>query len=84
LKTQVDQYLSRERNRLARTVKPEIRSQEWIRLYKLELQRRETLLQDASLKSLDETGGKLLLARGDVNAKVSPLPSTIVQPSNNC
>jgi Putative peptidoglycan binding domain len=80
LKTQVDQYASRERNRLARTVKPEIRSQEWIRLYKLELQRRETLLQDVSLKSLDETGGRLLLARGDVNAKVSPLPSTIVQP----
>ncbi len=79
LKTQVDQYVSRERNRLARTVKPEIRSQEWIRLYKLELQRREALLNDVNLKRLDETGGKLLLARGDVNAKVSPLPLTIVQ-----
>jgi hypothetical protein len=80
LKTQIDQYVSRERNRLARTVKPEIRSQEWIRLYKRELQRREALLQDVTLKSLDETGGNLLLARGNVNAKVSPLPSTIVPP----
>jgi hypothetical protein len=80
LKTQVDQYVSRERNRLASTVKPEIRSQEWIRLYKLELQRREALLKDPNLKSLDETGGKLLLARGDVTANVAPLPSTIVPP----
>jgi hypothetical protein len=77
LKTQVDQYVNRERTRLGANAKPKDRSQELIRLYKLMLQRREAMLKDANLKSLDETGGKLLFARGDVAATVSRLPSTI-------
>ncbi|MFM2430206.1 MAG: hypothetical protein RLZZ511_1419 [Cyanobacteriota bacterium] len=77
LKTQVDQYVNRERTRLGINAKPKDRSQELIRLYKLMLQRREAMLKDANLKSLDETGGKLLFARGDVAATVSRLPSTI-------
>jgi hypothetical protein len=77
LKTQVDQYVNRERNRLGANAKPKDRSQELIRLYKLALQRREAMLKDANLKSLDETGGKLLFARGDGAAQVSRLPSTI-------
>jgi hypothetical protein len=74
----VNQYVTRETNLLGDKAKPAERSQEWIRLYKLALQRRETLLSDPVLKALDETGGKLLLARGDVAANVAALPSTIV------
>lgn len=77
LKTQVDQYVNRERNRLGPNAKLKDRSQELIRLYKLALQRREAMLKDANLKSLDETGGRLLFARGDGAAQVSRLPSTI-------
>jgi hypothetical protein len=78
LKKQVDQYISRERNLLSDKAKPDDRSREWIRLYKLALQRREAVLADANLKSLDETGGKLLLARGDRNATVAALPSSVL------
>jgi hypothetical protein len=78
LQTRVDQYANRERQRLDLNsgATPKIRSDEWIRLYKLELRRREAILADATFKSLDETGGKLLMSRGDANAAVSPLPST--------
>jgi hypothetical protein len=79
LKQKVDQYVGRERGLLA-GAKLGDRSTEWIRLYKLALQRREALLNDGILKSLDETGGKLLLARGDIAATVSPLPSTTAKP----
>ncbi|MCU0568165.1 MAG: peptidoglycan-binding protein [Oculatellaceae cyanobacterium Prado106] len=77
LQDRVNQFVNRERQRLdinsGATLKG--RSDEWIRLYKLALARREAVLSDPLLKTLDETGGKLLLARGDVNANVSPLPS---------
>jgi hypothetical protein len=78
LKKQVDQYITRERNLLGDKAKPDDRSREWIRLYKLALQRRDAVLADANLKSLDETAGKLLLARGDRNATVAALPSSLV------
>jgi Putative peptidoglycan binding domain len=77
LKQRVEQYVSRERNLLGSKANPADRSREWIRLYKLALQRREAILNDPILKSLDETGGKLLLARGDVSATVAALPSTL-------
>lgn len=80
LKQRVEQYVSRERKRLdlrdGATAKT--RSDEWIRLYKLSLQRKEAILANATLKSLEETGGKLLFARGDANATVAALPSTVV------
>ncbi len=75
LQTRVNQYVSRESQRLSSTATPQARSQEWIRLYKLALKSREAILSDATLKSLDETGGRLLFARGDSNATVAPLPS---------
>jgi hypothetical protein len=75
LKQRVDTYVSRERRLLGTGANPQDRSKEWIRLYKLALQRREAILADATLKSLDETGGRLLMARGDINATVAPLPS---------
>jgi hypothetical protein len=75
LKSQVDQYVSREINLLGNKANPLDRSREWIRLYKLALQRREAVLADPTLRSLDETGGKLLMARGDVTATVATLPS---------
>jgi hypothetical protein len=74
----VDQYVTREAKLLGDTAKPEERSKELIRLYKLALQRREAALNDPVLKALDETGGKLLMARGDVTANVAALPSTTV------
>jgi hypothetical protein len=79
LQTRVDQYANREKKLLdpSAGATPKTRSDEWIRLYKLELKRREAVLADPTLKSLDETNGKLMMARGDVNAAVSPLPSTI-------
>jgi Putative peptidoglycan binding domain len=76
VQNQVNQYASRESNLLSDKAKPADRSNEWIRLYKLALKRREAVLADATLKSLDETGGKLLLARGDSTVTVAALPST--------
>jgi Putative peptidoglycan binding domain len=80
VQSQVDQYISRESNLLSDQAKPADRSNEWIRLYKLALKRREAVLADATLKSLDETGGTLLLARGDSSVTVAALPSTIPKP----
>jgi len=80
LRQRVDQYVNREQQRLdlrsGATAKT--RSDEWIRLYKLSLQRREAILADATLKSLDETSGKLLFARGEGTVAVASLPSTVV------
>jgi hypothetical protein len=75
MKSQVDQYVSRESDLLGDKANPLDRSREWIRLYKLALQRREAVLADATLKSLDETSGKLLLARGDGTTTIATLPS---------
>jgi murein L,D-transpeptidase YcbB/YkuD len=80
VQSQVDQYSSREKNLLGDQAKPADRSNEWIRLYKLALKRREAVLADATLKSLDETGGTLLLARGDSSVTVAALPSTTTTP----
>jgi hypothetical protein len=81
LKQRVDQYVNRERQRLAPTrATPKARSDEWIRLYKLSLQRREAMMTDPVLKSLDERAGTLLLSRGNITAAVAPLPSTVTQP----
>ncbi len=74
----VDQYSSRESKLLTVQAKPADKSNEWIRLYKLALKRREAVLADTMLKSLDETGGKLLLARGDSSINVAALPSTTI------
>jgi hypothetical protein len=82
VQTQVDQYVKRERDRLSSAAKPADRSNEWIRLYKLALQRREAILANASLKSLDETGGKFLMARGDLTATVAALPSATTVATN--
>jgi hypothetical protein len=83
LKQRVDTYVSRERRLLGTGANPQDRSKEWIRLYKLALQRRESILADATLKSLDETGGRLLMARGDINATVAPLPSAATTSTPN-
>jgi hypothetical protein len=82
LQTRLDQYSKRESQRLdlSNGATPKGRSDEWIRLYKLELKRREAILSDATLKSLDETNGKLLFSRGDANVAVAPLPSATPQP----
>jgi hypothetical protein len=76
LQQQVTSYVDRERSLLGNGAKPEVRSREWIRLYKLALQRREAILKDPILQSLDETDGKLLLARGDQAVTIAALPST--------
>jgi hypothetical protein len=80
LKKRLTDYIAKERKLLGTGANPQERSKEWIRLYKLELQRRETVLADPTLTRLDETGGKRLFARGDVNANVSPLPSATTPP----
>jgi hypothetical protein len=82
LQSQVSQYSKRENTLLDDKANPADRSREWIRLYKLALQRREAVLADATLKSLDESGGKLLLARGDASATVAALPSTTAVATN--
>jgi Putative peptidoglycan binding domain len=81
LQDRVNQYVNREGQRLDLTkgATKKTRSDEWIRLYKLMLQRREAVANDPVLKSLNERG-TLLFAKGDVTAAVTPLPSSTTPP----
>jgi Putative peptidoglycan binding domain len=81
LQDRVNQYVNRESQRLDLTkgATRKTRSDEWIRLYKLMLQRRDAVANDPVLKSLNERG-TLLFAKGDVTAAVTPLPSSTTPP----
>jgi hypothetical protein len=81
LQTRLNQYVNREAQRLDlnKGATKKTRSDEWIRLYKLMLQRREAIANDPLLKSLNERG-TLLFAKGDLTAAVSPLPSSTTPP----
>jgi Putative peptidoglycan binding domain len=81
LQDRVNQYVARESQRLdlSKGATKKTRSDEWIRLYKLMLQRRDAVSTDPVLKSLNERGN-LLFAKGDVSAAVTPLPSSTTPP----
>jgi hypothetical protein len=81
LQDRVNQYVNREGQRLDlnKGATKKTRSDEWIRLYKLMLQRRDAVNSDPILRSLNERGN-LLFAKGDVTAAVTPLPSSTTPP----
>jgi hypothetical protein len=81
LQDRVNQYVAREAQRLDlnKGATKKTRSDEWIRLYKLMLQRREAIANDPVQKSLNERG-TLLFAKGDISVAVTPLPSSTTPP----